>query len=239
MQRLLLLSLLLTAKAQPDCGDDHGKRGCHDGNISCGRRGRLCAGGGPCLPWERFCDGHPDCPDGSDESAPACPHPPALPQPTCGKDAFRCAPDTACFTLAWVCDGHADCLDGRDEWGCNSDLPLVPSVLPKANHTDGTSTPEINYDTETVMPENLLTTLFNGTVAPEINYEKGTVMSEILLTTLFMLMAFAAVVVTVTCFHFKTKLFLADFKLDKATQQLMLEEASLPSQEGASRCYEV
>ncbi|XP_063833945.1 prolow-density lipoprotein receptor-related protein 1-like [Ostrinia nubilalis] len=87
------------------------------------------SGGGACVPWEYYCDGHADCADASDERACASPAPspasaepatttarsPAPPAPACAPPALACDNGSRCVPLALQCDGRADCADGADE----------------------------------------------------------------------------------------------------------------------------
>uniref|UniRef100_H3CTP6 SCO-spondin n=1 Tax=Tetraodon nigroviridis TaxID=99883 RepID=H3CTP6_TETNG len=58
-----------------------------------------------CVSASRVCDGHTDCPTGTDEAI--CPRP-ALP------DQFACS-DSTCISTNMLCDGATDCPGGEDE----------------------------------------------------------------------------------------------------------------------------
>ncbi|XP_007441058.2 CD320 antigen [Python bivittatus] len=128
--------LCLGHDGKPDCQDGSNTNGCQLGNVSCRNRDCRCGGSGPCLPFERFCDGREDCPDGSDESEPLCGSPVALLEKDCESDEFRCHPGAECFPVTFQCDGHPDCEDGGDEVGCDADLPeasMTPQTTPKGS----------------------------------------------------------------------------------------------------------
>ncbi|XP_026546176.1 CD320 antigen-like [Notechis scutatus] len=113
---------------QPSCQDD--TNGCQQPGSIC--RNHTCRCGnssGPCLPFERFCDQHQDCPDGSDEAKSLCASPVGLPEEEdddCESNEFRCHPGAECFPLSFKCDGHPDCEDGADEESCGTDWPETP-----------------------------------------------------------------------------------------------------------------
>uniref|UniRef100_A0A182QZJ4 SEA domain-containing protein n=1 Tax=Anopheles farauti TaxID=69004 RepID=A0A182QZJ4_9DIPT len=80
--------------------------GCRgDDRVPCGQTSvYICA--------VQQCDGHPDCPNGEDESADRCPN-----TLTCKSDEFSCDSGT-CIPLSQRCDGHPDCENERDEENC-------------------------------------------------------------------------------------------------------------------------
>uniref|UniRef100_A0A8C8SR73 CD320 n=1 Tax=Pelusios castaneus TaxID=367368 RepID=A0A8C8SR73_9SAUR len=100
------------------------------------------------LPQELFCNGHQDCPDGTDESEEVCQHPGAPPAPAC-PCLFQCGVGAECFPSAWVCDGHMDCEGGQDELECSTDSPQT-SLGPS---TAWTETPAIPKSEKPVLPE--------------------------------------------------------------------------------------
>ncbi|XP_039180342.1 CD320 antigen [Crotalus tigris] len=130
----------------PLCLGQERQISCQDDTDGCQQLGSICRNhtcrcghsSGPCLPFERFCDKRPDCPDGSDEAESLCASSLGpLKEDDCESDEFRCYPGAECYPLSFKCDGHPDCEDGGDEEGCGADLlPEAPQITPT-----GTSTP--------------------------------------------------------------------------------------------------
>nr|CDS23619.1 basement membrane specific heparan sulfate [Echinococcus granulosus] len=89
----------------------------------CGPGERSC-GGDKCIPESLFCNGVPDCPDGSDEIPERCRE--------CEPNQYACLavdgkdPSRFCYLRSWHCDGEDDCGNGFDEADCpapNLDTP--------------------------------------------------------------------------------------------------------------------
>uniref|UniRef100_A0A183A8V0 Ig-like domain-containing protein n=1 Tax=Echinostoma caproni TaxID=27848 RepID=A0A183A8V0_9TREM len=85
----------------------------------CGSSEMMCRNG-MCIPYYHFCNGAPDCPDGSDEQAPHCA------DTQCHMNQYKCA-SGECIDISRRCDGRQDCYDGSDEVGCSS----RPSIRPE------------------------------------------------------------------------------------------------------------
>lgn len=91
----------------------HGKRG----RVGSTQGGREKGGWGEepfsscCRSLQPFyCDGIPDCSDGSDE-------PETCHKRGCYESQFECD-NRQCIPVVWVCNGRDDCHDGSDENNC-------------------------------------------------------------------------------------------------------------------------
>ncbi|KAM7540131.1 hypothetical protein Aperf_G00000043161 [Anoplocephala perfoliata] len=89
----------------------------------CGPGERSC-GGDKCIPESLFCNGVPDCPDGSDEIPERCRE--------CDPNQYACLaldgkePSKFCYLRSWHCDGEDDCGNGYDESNCPPPNPNTP-----------------------------------------------------------------------------------------------------------------
>lgn len=102
-----------------------------------------CRDGTQCIPWRRFCSGHKECKDGSDEGGVnsgqegiscrngrnICILPYenedmheklCLPDSKCREDEFACTDGNQCIPWSQYCDGTRSCRDGSDEININS-----------------------------------------------------------------------------------------------------------------------
>ncbi|CAL4156042.1 unnamed protein product, partial [Meganyctiphanes norvegica] len=79
--------------------------GCSDGEVSCENI---------CVPYERQCDGIPDCPLRQDESVELCSNRGCTRNDFLSGDPFRCKYG-ACIDQLFTCNGIANCADGSDE----------------------------------------------------------------------------------------------------------------------------
>ncbi|TPP57800.1 Low-density lipoprotein receptor [Fasciola gigantica] len=116
----------------------------------CGPADMMCRNG-MCIPYHQFCNGIPECPDGSDEQLPHC-------ETTCQMNQYKCASGD-CVDISARCDGRRDCYDGSDEAGC----PSRPILLPEHPRTRpyGTVEVECRSNKPGVRPE---LRLLNGTL---------------------------------------------------------------------------
>ncbi|KAL8579462.1 hypothetical protein ACOMHN_026827 [Nucella lapillus] len=133
------------------CTGELGTLHCPESHFSCGRD-RIC------IPQTQVCDGHPNCPDASDEAACAnftcgegmhqcegskrciflellCDgEEDYLSNFTCGEGMHQCDDSKRCIFLQFVCDGEKDCPHGSDEDEANCKNHTCPG-----NHTKCTN----------------------------------------------------------------------------------------------------
>ena len=120
-----------------DCPDASDERDCEvkdediksngtqvDHGIKCGEREFRCKNRYYCVHRAWLCDGEPDCPDGSDETAEECGvnvsnvdiH--KTQKVHCRSDQFACADGLECIPGHLQCSGSKECRDGSDEDKC-------------------------------------------------------------------------------------------------------------------------
>ena len=97
-----------------------------DHGIKCGEREFRCRNRYYCVHRAWVCDGEPDCPDGSDESAEECGENSSnindrkdkTQSVRCRSDQFACADGLECIPGHLQCSGSKECRDGSDEDKC-------------------------------------------------------------------------------------------------------------------------
>ena len=104
-------------------------------NNNCAVGGQwACRNNRECIEFSRYCDGHPDCSDASDES----------PECECHKNGLFSCRNYECISRLNVCDGKIDCKDGSDEDKC-----------PFRNVTISTTEKTISYTEDNILYEDL------------------------------------------------------------------------------------
>ncbi|XP_064477569.1 low-density lipoprotein receptor-related protein 1B-like isoform X2 [Ornithodoros turicata] len=90
--------------------------GCTKPDVPCGDRRT-------CINPIRVCDGHPDCPNQSDEQSCVKLH--------CRKGLFKCSINQVerCIRSTAICDGVGDCDDHSDELHCNGSANNTPDFF--------------------------------------------------------------------------------------------------------------
>uniref|UniRef100_A0A3Q1FCU8 SCO-spondin n=1 Tax=Acanthochromis polyacanthus TaxID=80966 RepID=A0A3Q1FCU8_9TELE len=110
-----------------------------DGRLDCGfadgsdecvcAPGEFQCPGDQCVPADRVCDGHKDCPSGIDEAV--CPG-----KVTCAPDQFACR-DGTCVPTSKLCDGIPDCPGREDENKTNCYTGIITPSLPPVTPSSG------------------------------------------------------------------------------------------------------